>query len=1148
MKIKKLSIRNIASIKEADIDFENGLNDAITGDPASVFLISGDTGSGKTVILDAISLALFKETPRIAGVENENKNKYATTSGEIIGVNDIQQYTRIGISPKDDCYTELVFEGNDGKVYTSRLTLGMSQSRKKGEDKIEIKHSSPKWKLTVDGETYDTHVDVKIQEAIGLSFKQFSRMAMLAQGQFASFLTGEKKEREKILEQLTNTQHFSDYGEAIKRLFGSAKKDKETAKKLFDTVKGYVLSDEKVSSMRLEKEEKTKSKEVLDTKIGIIEGQLQQLSIVETNKKSIQDAKSRLSELETIVDGDEYKSKRTLISDWETTADERQRLTDMRNAHKDLENLKGVEANFRESFSILSADLLDREEKFTKLEDEIAADNLWLEERRNQDGLYTKSGEYILQMKQYKQVVDELAKLETKKKEAENKVDTLQNALAKAKDAEDKAQTVVKDKQDAIDSKIKEREGLKPNEIIQELNNLNAEKENLQTLYNDIEKFNERNRKYKDSLEEIKKDNANLDELGIVLQGKEKLLLEAQVRYNENHSLFDTMNSSMENAMVVLRRRLQDEHADVCPLCGQNLEHAHFSMEDFNNVLSPLKAKETRLKNELAAAEKERNEAKTNCDTLQATINLKRSQAKNEQDELKDENDRISGIVSTFSMDIKASLSTQIKGLLKTNDDKTKKLNEKNEKAEGLQTEINKLIVEKKPLETVKEKAEKERGEAERVFNDNKKTIKECGDKIVEKENVKDNLFGTLSPVLMPVFPKWSDDIEETQKQLVIAAKEYTEKKKQRDENVAKSSKDDTLLDNIRGSRDIIVGNVPEWKKEYTPIAHESVNILKEWTDLLAKVNKLLSDKDTRNGIVQNCSEKLSDYYKKTGNDEKYLDSIISREVELEEVRRFVKETDDDVTKWKTTKSDAEKALTKAFETLGVVKDADLPDKNVLESEKTTLSDEREKIIGDVRVINSLLQTNEDNNEKVSDALQQLNAAEEKFKKWDTLNRYFGGERFRTLVQTCILRPLLNNANIYLEQITDRYLLTCSEENLQLSILVIDRYHKDQVRSATVLSGGERFIISLALSLALSSLNRPDMNVNILFIDEGFGTLDEATLDSVMDTLSKLKDIAGLKERRVGLISHRPELETIPVKIKVSKKTDGSSRVDIYNS
>ena len=85
--------------------------------------------------------------------------------------------------------------------------------------------------------------------------------------------------------------------------------------------------------------------------------------------------------------------------------------------------------------------------------------------------------------------------------------------------------------------------------------------------------------------------------------------------------------------------------------------------------------------------------------------------------------------------------------------------------------------------------------------------------------------------------------------------------------------------------------------------------------------------------------------------------------------------------------------------------------------------------------------------------------------------------------------------------------------------------------------------------LFLDELNRPDMNVNILFIDEGIGTLDEKSLDSVMGTLEKLQEIAGQTERRVGIISHREELdERIPVKIQVEKKGEGRSKVKIKNT
>jgi DNA repair exonuclease SbcCD ATPase subunit len=272
---------------------------------------------------------------------------------------------------------------------------------------------------------------------------------------------------------------------------------------------------------------------------------------------------------------------------------------------------------------------------------------------------------------------------------------------------------------------------------------------------------------------------------------------------------------------------------------------------------------------------------------------------------------------------------------------------------------------------------------------------------------------------------------------------------------------------------------------------------------------------------------------------------LIGQEAQVAAARLFVNNTNTQLQSRKDAIIDAQKKIDGALKALNIDNRSELPDNKQLEQNKVSDNKERDEINEKIGQTKTQLESHQASIENLKKIEMDLKDAKKDYNRWERLNNYFGGTRLRTLVQTYILRPLLNNANIYLEKITDRYKLTCDEKNDKLSILVLDRYNKNQVRSATILSGGERFMISLALSLALSSLNRPDMNVNILFIDEGFGTLDQHSLDSVMATLEKLQEIAGQSNRRVGVISHREELERITVKIHVKKHGEGRSKVEI---
>ena len=134
-------------------------------------------------------------------------------------------------------------------------------------------------------------------------------------------------------------------------------------------------------------------------------------------------------------------------------------------------------------------------------------------------------------------------------------------------------------------------------------------------------------------------------------------------------------------------------------------------------------------------------------------------------------------------------------------------------------------------------------------------------------------------------------------------------------------------------------------------------------------------------------------------------------------------------------------------------------------------------------------------------------------------------------------------ANHYLRQLTDRYELECNPGSL--TILILDKEAGGITRPTTTISGGEGFLISLALALGLSTLSKKALAMDILFVDEGFGTLDHTYLSTVIDTLERLHHIGG---KKIGIISHVESLkERITTQIQVIKVNSTTSRVEITN-
>ncbi|MBN8229280.1 AAA family ATPase [Corallococcus macrosporus] len=172
-------------------------------------------------------------------------------------------------------------------------------------------------------------------------------------------------------------------------------------------------------------------------------------------------------------------------------------------------------------------------------------------------------------------------------------------------------------------------------------------------------------------------------------------------------------------------------------------------------------------------------------------------------------------------------------------------------------------------------------------------------------------------------------------------------------------------------------------------------------------------------------------------------------------------------------------------------------------------------------------------------ALEQRRADAE---VWKTLGDLIGshdGKKFKVFAQSLTLDALLLHANAHLRELARRYRLERVPGH-DLDLQVVDGDMGDEVRSVASLSGGESFLVSLALALGLASLSSETTQVETLFIDEGFGTLDPETLEVALATLDALQATG----RQVGIISHVSGLaERIGVQVRVVKQGGGRSRL-----
>jgi len=276
------------------------------------------------------------------------------------------------------------------------------------------------------------------------------------------------------------------------------------------------------------------------------------------------------------------------------------------------------------------------------------------------------------------------------------------------------------------------------------------------------------------------------------------------------------------------------------------------------------------------------------------------------------------------------------------------------------------------------------------------------------------------------------------------------------------------------------------------------------------------------------------------------FESALLDETEQQELSQLKQRLDAQLTKSKALQQQAQET----FGALDKLRQAQSEDDQSLEQSpeqlQQVIDDTNNNITGLLKQLGEIeqqLKTDDEKREQQKSLLVEIEGQQQKYDDWSMLKSLIGsadGKKFRVFAQGLTLDYLIHLANQQLDQLHTRYQLQRNNSEA-LDLEVVDTWQADAVRDTKTLSGGESFLVSLALALALSDLVSHKTRIDSLFLDEGFGTLDRETLDIALDSLDNL----NASGKMIGVISHVDALkERILVQIEIKKMSGlGVSRL-----
>lgn len=1130
MILKKLIIHNIASIEDAEIDFsKKPLSDS------DVFLISGKTGSGKTTILDCICLALYGTTPRLHNIQMQGKIK--DSENEIQVKNPAQLLRR----NTGDGFTKLSFKGNNGVEYEAVWSI--SRTRKKANGKLKKKEWSLFRQDNTEPLTKEADIEEEMASAVGLDFTQFCRTSMLAQGEFSKFLNSKDADKAAILEKITGMDIYARIGKKIYEVTSSKKDAWERSRMAME---GIVLLDpDNLSEIKNEIERTDTEYTHLEKETHELREKANWIKTEAELNDSVNKAEIQLKGALEATQTDDFIQKKKLIEQWNVTADARSLLSTLTSGEKKLDEqnkkLQSLEKNYRRFLAGLR---FAYSQKYL-LQTEINKTEEYFATVKEREKTYENAPNIFVHLENLaageKIIIEENAKIS---KETDLMETSLIPSLKKLEEESKKIEeesTEIKVEIKKLEAEIHAMEaaGFRKEfqDIVDRITTLQITAKSVETLlqlYVGLEKKEKECRVTAETIESLTESRR------VLALDIEK----AKIKESGYRDVYEGHKDTVDEFAKTMRSHLHV--GDECPVCLQKISKGFESEEKLRELVDLQRQHWKEAENARKELENKYHKTDAECETLVKWVNKVKADIEDEKTALEEKCAEISTACMAFGLNEVSETTVKALNNLKKEAEKRKLELEGNlTQAESKEKDLAKL---RKRIDLNADRALKARQDQNTLnekINGCKNLIDASKSVIRSKTEENEDHWDKIAQLIVSGEKKdWEKNPLRFKNDLEKEVSEFNKMKGLKEDLIKKVEKINNNLNLLEENKARILKIMELWAEIALPdseklpeIASFSTSLLTDLSVVKSTITKLQEELKANNlalneFLTENESittEDLRDLNKYSGAEIKNISESLSLvQTRLVEARTSLKELkvrmdEHNNNKPALSEDDTSESLSKL-----IVSAAD-----------------KLKELGEKKgSLKRRIEEDDKNRIRLAEKKKEVEEKKKDYDKWYRLDSLLGsrdGDKFRKIAQSYVLKSLVDSANHYMTTLSGRYRLHTVPNSFV--IYVQDAYQGNASRATSTLSGGETFIVSLSLALALSDIGEK-LGVNTLFIDEGFGTLSGELLQSAIETLRSLHNKSG---KHVGIISHVEELqEKIPVQVRINQEgVGGISRVEI---